>query len=299
MKLISLTKLSYLASLGIHLAIVALFLVIVYEPRPPIRSFQTSVFFENTSSNQLTKHPRNNQSSYKNPLQNIPLSRKHKRIPSIRKRKSILTAPLQQQKPSLRKYITPTKQKSLQEDNQAGYLRANRRTEKPVLPLLAKKPTLEEGLQPSIDDADLSGSPTGEEKGNSTSAEEPYIPPPSFSESQKRDHGKSQGKVASIWQKKSELTIYRKSLAQLVTANWIVPQTSVKSFQILIEAFIGPGGNLISIRPIKSSGLAVLDAAAERAIRVSTPFPEFPDSFDKNRKSYRAVFRFTPDQVAN
>jgi len=101
----------------------------------------------------------------------------------------------------------------------------------------------------------------------------------------------------NVWQKKNDLVIYRNILGKLITANWIVPPVSIKKFQILFEVYIDPKGNLIEINLITGSGLAILDAAAERSIRVSTPFPEYPKSFDAELKSFKAVFRFTPERV--
>ncbi|MCP4751664.1 MAG: hypothetical protein GY866_12275 [Proteobacteria bacterium] len=104
--------------------------------------------------------------------------------------------------------------------------------------------------------------------------------------------------LMSTWRKKNDLITYRSILAKLITANWVVPPVSIKSFQILMEASIDARGNITEITLVKSSGLAILDAAAERAIRVSTPFPEFPQSFDPEMEVFHAVFRFTPDKVA-
>ena len=102
---------------------------------------------------------------------------------------------------------------------------------------------------------------------------------------------------AKIWQKKNDLVAYRNVLGKLITANWVVPPVSIRKFTILIEAYIDPKGNLIVLKLLNGSGLAILDAAAERAIRVSTPFPEYPASFGAKTESFKAVFRFTPDRV--
>ena len=203
------------------------------------------------------------------------------------------------QAPSLKKYITPPKATVSKTDEQDGFLRSNKRTERSVLPTIPaiEPPDIHQPADPAITTSSVSEK-TGSGSGASES-NQPYLPDSSAIESDVNKTGSSRSKVAAIWQKKSDLLVYRNSLAKLVTANWIVPHTSVKKFQILIAAHIGPRGNLISIQPIKGTGLAILDAAAERAIRVSTPFPEFPKSFKKELQSYRAIFRFTPDKVAN
>ena len=104
-------------------------------------------------------------------------------------------------------------------------------------------------------------------------------------------------KAMRVWQKKNETQSYRRILRQLVTANWKVPTTKIKEFQIMIEAAIDLNGNLVQADIRKSSGLAILDAAAERAIRVSTPFPKIPKILQDETNQYKVVFRFTPDAV--
>ncbi len=299
MKLNSFSNVTYLISLAAHLSVLSVFVFIVHEPRPSVRSFQTSVFFESAPVKQTAIRFTRQEQLTRGQLDDIPLSRKHKRAPSIRKKKADLPKSRTNKSLSLKKYITPPKAKALRELDQPGYLRANKRTKQPVLPMIAATPTPKNRLQPEIKDADLSGSAlTDSDKARSV-LERPFIPSPGYTDNSKRNKKSPKQRVSSIWQRKSDLNIYRNSLAKLVTANWIVPPTKVKTFQIMIEAYISPRGNLLSIHRLKSSGLAVLDAAAERAIRVSTPFPEFPTSFDKTQKSYRAVFRFTPDKVAN
>ncbi|MDH5561932.1 MAG: TonB C-terminal domain-containing protein [Deltaproteobacteria bacterium] len=108
---------------------------------------------------------------------------------------------------------------------------------------------------------------------------------------------KSKG-TAGLWMTKRDLLIYRTTLGKIVSSNWVLPPISRKKFQIVMEVLIDPKGEILEINKKKSSGLAILDAAAERAIRGSTPFPSFPSSFG-DQKQFRAIFRFTPDQVLN
>jgi TonB family protein len=101
----------------------------------------------------------------------------------------------------------------------------------------------------------------------------------------------------SIWQQRNELLAYRAVLARLITANWLIPPVEVSSFQVMMEAQIDRRGNPVRIRLLQSSGLAILDAAAEKAIRISAPFPPLPSTFDPEMEVFRVVFRFTPDRV--
>jgi hypothetical protein len=298
MKQISITRFSYLISLTLHLSVLVYFVYLSFEPKSYNRSYQTSVFFE--SSAVLSKSDKSSQkSTASKPFAAVSPSNKLNLVPGINKKTTVVPETEPFQAPSLKKYITPPKTAVFQTDEPAGFLRSNKRTERPVLPTIPaiEPPDIQQTTAPS------STTPAGSEKagsrGGASKSNQPYLPDPSSIKSDVNKTASSRSKVSAIWQKKTDLLVYRNSLAKLVTANWIVPHTSIKKFQILIAAHINPQGNVISILPIKQSGLAILDAAAERAIRVSTPFPEFPKSFKKDLRSYRAVFRFTPDKVAN
>jgi|GEM_PF-2053389 len=326
MKLISFSRCSYLISLILHLSVLISFVYISYKPKSHIRSFQTSVFFESSAINKKRVRAQQRPSilkptlkgslskpilkgslskptlkgSLSKPTLKGSLSKKLNLDPGIKKKSTIFPKTESFRTPSLKKrYITPPKPAPFQMEEPTGFLRKNKRTGKPVLPIIAAEEPPENQQQSKPSSAVQSGSEKSGSKSQTLESEKPFIPDPSSIETDSHDTTSSKSRGSSVWQKKSDLMVYRNSLAKLVTANWIVPPTSVKEFQILIAAYIGPRGNLISIQPIKRSGLAILDAAAERAIRVSTPFPEFPKSFQKDLTAYRAVFRFTPDKVAN
>ena len=96
------------------------------------------------------------------------------------------------------------------------------------------------------------------------------------------------------WKKGNDIKIYRSQLAYLISSNWT--KVTTRNFQILVEATIDNNGNLIQVRILKGSGLAGMDATAISALRKSTPFPRFPESFEPE-KQIILVFRFTPDDV--
>ncbi len=298
MKLISITRFSYFISLTLHLSVLIYFVYISYEPRSYNRSFQTSVVFEQSAIKNMAARSSQKSSDSKPPSESS-LSKKLNLVPGIKKKKTIVPEAEPFQAPSLKKYITTPKSALLQSEEAPGFLRSNKRTERPVLPTIptVKPPDIQQQSAPSS--TVTSGSEKTGSRNRTSESNKPFTPDPSSVKSGLNKTSSSRDKVAAIWQKKSDLLVYRKSLARLVTANWFVPHTSIKEFQIMIAAHIDPRGNIISIQTIKSSGLAILDAAAERAIHVSTPFPEFPKSFKKDIQSYRAVFRFTPDKVAN
>ena len=103
--------------------------------------------------------------------------------------------------------------------------------------------------------------------------------------------------LGTIWKAKYNRLVYRNTLSRLVSANWKIPPTSLKTFQIIVETRIDRRGNIINLKVVKGAGVPILDSAAERAIRLSAPFPEFPSSFAEDLQVYRALFRFTPDDV--
>jgi len=107
----------------------------------------------------------------------------------------------------------------------------------------------------------------------------------------------SKDRFSKLWKKRNDLLAYRNKLGKLISANWVIPPVSVKIFQIIVEANIDSNGNLIGTKFNKRSNLVILDAAAIKAIRVSIPFPKFPASFDPEKRSFKAVFRFTPESV--
>lgn len=299
MKLISLSKLPYFISITAHLLALVAFGWVALGPRQPARTFQAAVYFEEEKDQRPTISRRQKRRTSET-LPKLPLVRNQSKSGSSAERPSISSESTSLPTPSLKKYITKPKAKPFHPDDSHGYLRANKRTEKPALPLISnnrlkKSKTRQSGSQKpgSVNNTE------GQSRKEPAIVDAPLVPGPDFNDRALSDQTGPSSQVAKIWQKKSELMVYRNTLARLVTANWVVPPTSVKGFQIIIEAHIGPRGNVINLKPLKSSGLAVLDAAAERAIRVSAPFPEFPDTFDKNQTVYRAVFRFTPEKVAN
>lgn len=272
------------------------FIAISYAPTSARHSFQASVHFETPPDQKSTNRSSERVTSPRKTVNGVPLTKTRQ---LIKRKKLTIPEPKLFKAPSLKKYITTPGSRPLQTADQSGYLRANRRTKKSAAPPTPVARPPDNQPQSNILDQDLSGSPVPGKNDRNKQTIAPKTPAPFYDEAAPTGETKSKGKGSFIWQKKSELLVYRNSLAKLVTANWIVPQTSVKQFKILIEAHIDRQGNLVSIALIKGSGFAVLDAAAEKAIRVSTPFPEFPKSFSESQASYRAVFRFTPDRVAN
>lgn len=105
------------------------------------------------------------------------------------------------------------------------------------------------------------------------------------------------GLLNNFWKKVQDKRSYRNTLAQLVRANWKLPAAMQTEFEIIVAALIDPEGNLIGLKIEKSSQISALDAAAERAVRVSQPFPQFPASFPENQ-NFEQKFRFSSGSVS-
>lgn len=101
-------------------------------------------------------------------------------------------------------------------------------------------------------------------------------------------------KMRKLWQKKQGYKAYSAALEQLVKSNWHMPVTKLKKFTVTVEAIIDSKGTLLSCQVIKSSGSPIIDGSAEKAVKVSAPFPEFPKTFNPNLKSIPFQFRFFP-----
>ncbi len=100
-----------------------------------------------------------------------------------------------------------------------------------------------------------------------------------------------------VWEKKKETNTYRETLKKLITANWNVPPNSKKDFVIILEAIIDAEGNIVKLELLDSSGSTLVERAAIKAIRVSTPFPKIPKVLLVDEPVYQAKFRFTADSL--
>jgi TonB family protein len=77
-----------------------------------------------------------------------------------------------------------------------------------------------------------------------------------------------------------------------VLLNWIIPFEQIKNVQgvVRISAVIERGGELSSVQVVSTSMVQVLDETALKALRMSAPFPQFPDDFPN--RNIEAYFEF-------
>lgn len=274
----------YLISGSMHIFFLILLTFVSFQEIRPTPSFQTSVYFESEKPRLSTKKKKSKSKSVSNE------TRSKKSAKSALATKKMTTARAQTE-------VAPKPNKQipfLKSNNRIAKLQSAEELEKIFkrkdyeIPLEKQKHPMpdSEASQPAatIKSSKIQRSSTGETR---------------TTRSRQNNTESSTGTTNSVkfWQKKNDLVAYRNVLGKLITANWVVPPVSVRKFTILIEAYIDPKGNLIALKLLNGSGLAILDAAAERAIRVSTPFPEYPASFGAKTDSFKAIFRFTPDRV--
>jgi len=77
-----------------------------------------------------------------------------------------------------------------------------------------------------------------------------------------------------------------------ILLNWIIPFDQIRNLQgvVRISAVIERGGELSSVQIVSTSMVQVLDETALKALRMSSPFPQFPDDFPN--KNIEAYFEF-------
>ncbi|MBU3914862.1 TonB C-terminal domain-containing protein [bacterium] len=263
----------YSTSLITHLIVILVIIAISSHRAQLTPVFQTSVVFEPAKSTKAVAEKIEK-----------PISKKDEEIPQVYKTK--------QKKPETDKVPTGVdatevfnKSASLKKSELTGFLRANKRTEK---------------LKTSQTKGTGNKNKESVEKDSSTPlfSDHKYSSTANTNADSEVDQHERSGPL-TVWKRKNEIVSFRNILRSLVKANWTVPPVALKEFEIRITAIIDPNGNLLDLILVKSSGLIMLNSAAEKAIRVSTPFPKVPKSILNDNQEFHATFRFTPNEVSN
>jgi len=78
---------------------------------------------------------------------------------------------------------------------------------------------------------------------------------------------------------------YKALIEQDISQNWLVPSNISKTLSCLLLINVGPGGVVLNVRTLRSSGDAVLDRSARTAVFKASPLPvpKNPALFDKFR----------------
>ena len=77
---------------------------------------------------------------------------------------------------------------------------------------------------------------------------------------------------------KREIDKYQVLIRQKVVRNWLKPTGSSKGLVSTVKVRLIPGGDVIDVKVIKSSGNAIYDRSVERAVRKASPLPLPKDS---------------------
>jgi TonB family protein len=75
---------------------------------------------------------------------------------------------------------------------------------------------------------------------------------------------------------------------------WMIWTRQIKAgfaAPITVSLTITETGSVDDVRVVESGGVALLDAAAQRAVYSAAPFTPLPRSYGTNRLTIRAVFR--------
>ena len=72
---------------------------------------------------------------------------------------------------------------------------------------------------------------------------------------------------------KREIDKYQVLIRQKVVRNWLKPSGTSKGLVSTVKVRLIPGGDVIDVKVIKSSGNAVYDRSVERAVRKASPLP--------------------------
>ena len=192
-----------------------------------------------------------------------------------------------------------------------GFLRANDFTRKKALPsppTQEKSDHLELPSLPRQKTEPLALNPiapasVAQKTHKRTSVEMPVPENTNTNLSEKELHSGLRSLDASIfsrnWRKQSEIKTHRKSIAFQVSSNWTIPPIAISEFEILVEVHIDKRGAIAQFKFVKPADLAILNVAAERAVKLSEPFDSLPGSIETDQDTYKVVLRFVSDNTAN
>jgi colicin import membrane protein len=92
--------------------------------------------------------------------------------------------------------------------------------------------------------------------------------------------------VAQIKRDNGEIDKYKALILQTITQNWVIPENLASGLSCQLLLHVAPGGEIISVILIRSSGNELLDRSAKTAVLKSSPLPVPKDAalFDDFRE---------------
>ncbi len=296
---------AYVLSIGGHLSLLAVLAVnLQYAPPKPDPIIQATLYFDQPKRSVTPKTK--TRTAKKKSVKNVKGGETAKTI--VKPRIKSLDKTAFDTKSTAMKSRQPTASSPLP---LKGFLRANDFTRKKNLPpppktkagVAPKPPSLSEKQaafqvpNPAVPSSATQKppEPTAAEKPTSTNSETKI---PTFDIDPDSELG-GDSVFSQRWRELSETKIHKKTIALKVSSNWTIPPIAISQFEIRIAVHIDKYGVVRQQEFVQSADLAILNVAAERAIKLSEPFDPLPDSIATGKETYKVVLRFVPDNTAN
>ncbi|EKD53881.1 MAG: TolA colicin import membrane protein [uncultured bacterium] len=103
---------------------------------------------------------------------------------------------------------------------------------------------------------------------------------------------------ARVQEVRGEVNKYKALILQTISQNWLIPKTVDKSLRTELLIRVAPGGMILTVEILKSSGDDILDRSARTAVLKSSPLPvpSDPDAFEIFRQF---VLKVKPENILN
>lgn len=92
--------------------------------------------------------------------------------------------------------------------------------------------------------------------------------------------------LARLAQIEGEVDKYKAQIIQAISQRWLIPEDSDETMTCKLHIRLGPGGVVLAVELMKSSGDTALDRSAKMAVFKASPLPvpTEPDIFDRFRE---------------
>lgn len=98
-------------------------------------------------------------------------------------------------------------------------------------------------------------------------------------------------KITSISKPDADFELYIKEIQEKIKTNWYPPKDN-ESKDVILQFKILKDGTINSIKVLKSSNFYAMDLAAQRAIKISAPFPQLPSTFKEESIDVEFLFDY-------
>ncbi|HKQ29685.1 MAG TPA: cell envelope integrity protein TolA [Burkholderiales bacterium] len=108
------------------------------------------------------------------------------------------------------------------------------------------------------------------------------------------EQGRSATKAARAARMAPEVDKYRAAIRQKVERSWVRPSSTRKGLQCMVRVRLIPGGEVLEVKIVRSSGDAVFDRSVENAVHKASPLP-LPDNPELLEQFREIEFIFRPE----